>query len=204
MTKSKHNTIFILTTLAVLVIAGGVWFMFFSENDSADGGPVAIKQGFQLPGNPLVMAPEREEQSKTTLTEYKAGRRTTYSHQRLGFSFDMPEGFSIGEFDNPVDESETVLVQKGDVGFQLVITPFDEDVILTEEVIRGDLPDIVIEQPIQIQVNNAIALAFISESESLGKTREVWWIYRGHLYQISTYTEFDEVMVEILESWSFK
>jgi len=74
---------------------------------------------------------------------------------------------------------------------------------LTEQRIKEDIPDIVIKEPLQIKVGEAIALAFLSESESLGQTREVWWVYKGNLYQITTYTEFDETMVAILETWKF-
>ena len=130
-------------------------------------------------------------------------KKQTYTHQRLGFSFEFPEGFKVGEFGEGIEGEEQILVQKNNVGFQLKITPFEEDIILTEQRIKEDIPDIVIKEPLQIKVGEAIALAFLSESESLGQTREVWWVYKGNLYQITTYTEFDETMVAILETWKF-
>src|SRR3989338_945017 len=196
--KSKFKIILIV--MAVVVIIAG----FFVFKKGLDNGTVFndIKSGFsnEDTSNDLV---SRVEESKSSLSDLQSGKKQTYTHAEIGFSFDYPEGYNIGEFSDGLDGEQQLLVQKDSVGFQLKITPFEEDVTLTEERIEEDVPDIVINEPIQIKVGEAIALAFLSESESLGQTREVWWVYRGYLYQITTYTEFDETMVKILETWRF-
>src|SRR3989344_9221930 len=190
----------ILLVIVAIISVGG----FFALKNGWNKDTVLndIKSVF-ISGDKSKNLVSRTEESQTSLSDLQSGKKQTYTHQRLGFSFEFPEGFKVGEFGEGIEGEEQILVQKNNVGFQLKITPFEEDIILTEQRIKEDIPDIVIKEPLQIKVGEAIALAFLSESESLGQTREVWWVYKGNLYQITTYTEFDETMVAILETWKF-
>ena len=132
----------------------------------------------------------RTEESQSSLADLQSGKKEIYRHNSPEFSFEYPEGFGVGNFNQEADGSQTVLLQKGNVGFQLTITPFDEDIVLTEARIKEDAPDMAIEQAIQIKIGEAQGVVFLSEDESLGKTREIWWVYNGYLYQITTYPEF--------------
>ncbi len=36
-----------------------------------------------------------------------------------------------------------------------------------------------------------------------GASREVWFVFNTNLYQISTYTEFDELLKGLFGTWQF-
>jgi len=164
----------LLLLIIAVIIAGGAWFLFVNKDGNNVGD---LSEGFGTFDKPERLTPKRTEQSEATLVNFKAGNRVTYNHQRLGFSFEFPQGFKVGEFSEGFDGGETILIQEGSVGFQLHITSFDENIVLTKERIRQDISDMVIDEPLQIKIGNAIALVFLSDSESLGRTREIWWVY---------------------------
>ncbi|MAF13679.1 MAG: hypothetical protein CMI53_02185, partial [Parcubacteria group bacterium] len=71
--------------------------------------------------------------------------------------------------------------------------------------VKRDLPNIIMEQLQEFLIGNGISgLAFISESESFGTSREVWFVWDGNLFQISTYIESQDLLQEILRTWRFK
>jgi hypothetical protein len=48
-------------------------------------------------------------------------------------------------------------------------------------------------------------LAFVSDNEAFGgRSREVWFVYDGYLYQISTYLGMDQLVQNVLASWTFR
>ncbi len=127
----------------------------------------------------------------------------TYTHQNPHFSFQYPEGFNIGSFQE--GEGETVLVQQPgeNRGFQIYILPFDEPGPITKERIWQDIPDkkIVAEQ--KVKIGGEDALVFLSQDPSLGATREAWFIHVNFLFQISAQQEFDETLSRIMATFKF-
>ena len=111
-------------------------------------------------------------------------------------------------------------------GFQIYITPFDESGPLTFERVKKEIPDLVLEGPqtIELRISESSkspldgersdftvpALVFFSRNESLGKTREVWFVYPespvpngNYLYQITAHASFDEELSKIMATWRF-
>jgi hypothetical protein len=119
----------------------------------------------------------------------------------------MPGDFTAQEL--PADENgaQTVALQNasGD-GVQITITPFDEDLaVLSKERIAQDVPDLKIsdEQSVEIGANHT-GLAFKSDNAAFGgASREVWFVFRGNLYQISTYERLDPLLKAIFATWQF-
>lgn len=136
----------------------------------------------------------------------------THTHPGLGFSFRYPDGFKISS--TAEELGETILVQKegggAKEGFQIFISEFDEPGPITGERIKIDLPEIVIEQPqdielgIRNQESGIGALIFFSQDESFGKTREVWFVHKGFLYQVTSKAEFDNQLSQIMATWRFR
>jgi hypothetical protein len=89
---------------------------------------------------------------------------------------------------------------------QIIVSPFNEDLhALTQDRIHQDVPDMTISdsQPIQIG-ENYTGLAFKSDNEAFGgASREVWFAFRGNLYQISTYDRLDPLLKKIFATWKF-
>ena len=126
---------------------------------------------------------------------------SNYTNAKYGFSLELPEGTKTSEF------------QEGEYGdmllfgdFQIFVSEFDEPGIVTPERIKQDLPAIYIDQPQQVIIgkDRLNALIFFSEEESLGRTREVWFVHNGYLYQISTLEENDAFIGGILETLEFQ
>jgi len=130
-----------------------------------------------------------------------------YTNTKYNFSFVYPKGFTIGSFKEGVD-GEIVLVQdeKKQQGFQVYIIPFDESGPLTLSRIKQDLPDLQIENPqiVVIAGSSIEALLFESQSDSYDKSREIWFIYGGFMYQVTTRADGDTLIGPVMESWRFE
>lgn len=142
----------------------------------------------------------------------------TYTNYTLGFSVAMPKDFASSEI--PGDPSAgsgqatTILIQnkKGD-GIQIVVTPLGETMMeLTPDRIRADIPDMKMSDIEVLRVEGPSAagqvtytgVAFKSDNEAFdGDSREVWFPFNGHLYQISTYARLDPLLKSMFATWKF-
>lgn len=133
----------------------------------------------------------------------------SYRSDAYGFLLRMPEDFSAQEMPHTDDGGSTIVLQneKGE-GVQILISPFDEDegsFTLNEERIRADIPDMAITdaQPVEVGPQYT-GLAFRSDNEAFsGASREVWFVFKGNLYQISTYERLDPLLRAIFSTWHF-
>ena len=131
----------------------------------------------------------------------------TYTNSQFGFSFKYPEGFNAGSFAES-EEGTTVLVQKPNTkeSFQIFISAFDESGPITPERIKKDIPDMAIEDPKEVIIGaekNIRALIFFSKNESLDRTREVWFVQKGNLYQVTAYADLDVLIGSVLDTLNF-
>jgi len=130
----------------------------------------------------------------------------TFSPVDGTFSFSYPEYLNNSALLVGENADEQIILFNSTepvVGFQIRISPFDEDIALTPERIGRDLPDLDLREPELISVAGVQAVVFLSNEGTL-ETRQIWFVRGGRLYQISTYIEFDERMVKILESWRWQ
>jgi hypothetical protein len=142
-------------------------------------------------GSPYVGAPLKDE----------------YRNREFNFSLQMPEGFRSQEL--PADENgaRTVVLQneKGE-GIQIYITPYPDDLkVITADDVRAAIPDMKVseEQAVQIGANYQ-GVAFKSDNEAFaGDSREVWFVFRSNLYQISTYSRLDGLLQAMFGTWKF-
>ncbi len=177
----RLGRIFILVLL-VAGAAGGAWYFFTQSNTpapQADLGPYTLPE----------------------LTK-------SYTNNDYRFSFMMPADFTSQEMPQDENGTRTFLFQntKGE-GIQIMVSPFDEDLaVLTKERIQQDIPDMKItdEQPVEIGSNHT-GLAFKSDNQAFnGASREVWFVFRNNLYQISTYERLDPLLQAIFGTWQFQ
>ena len=87
------------------------------------------------------------------------------------------------------------------------MSDFDEPGPITPLRIEKDIPDIVIESPQEVLIGKdkkIQALIFFSKNESLGRTREVWFVRNGNLYQLTAYADLDGLIGPVLETLKFK
>ena len=130
------------------------------------------------------------------------GRRLVFR-----FSLGLPEGFAAQEFKEEGSAGKSVVLQdaKGN-GIQILVTPFPEDLrVLTAERVQADIPDMKITdvRPVEIGAEHT-GIAFMSDNEAFGgASREVWFVFRGNLYQISTYARLDTLLKSMFATWKF-
>ena len=89
-------------------------------------------------------------------------------------------------------------------GFQIFISPVDEDIVFTKERILQDIPDITVKDPQPVNIGTTgQGIAFLSDNETFGSSREVWFTFNGYLYQISTYESLDNLLQTMFQTWEF-
>ena len=126
-----------------------------------------------------------------------------YRNTERGFSLHYPVGLTLKEY----DEGETTFTlvfsdETGDKSFQIFWTPYFGEQI-TDTRIKKDVPNGKITEPIEIVISGGIhALAFFSSS-SVGEFREVWFIHKGYLYEVTAYKDLDEWLAKIMQTWRF-
>ncbi|MEK7116547.1 MAG: hypothetical protein AAB837_00070 [Patescibacteria group bacterium] len=119
-----------------------------------------------------------------------------YSHENPAFSFSYTGDYKISSI---ADESgEAILVQSEEFQMQIYTAPFDEDIVLTEERIKQDVPDMAMENTNVFSLDDVNGVVF--ESEGM---QNVWVVNDGFLYQISTYLNQKEEMQKILDKWEW-
>src|SRR3989338_6495017 len=186
MSKQK----FIAIIVVLIAVAAGVYL--FVYKDFKISNPKSENLGAPALGeNPV---------DKSNLTE-------TYTSPYYGFAYKYPKGFNATELDD--DSGNTVLVQNAEEkkGFQVYITPFDEAEPLNGVRILEDLPasEVIDPKDVLIGEEKTInAVIFLSTNSSFGKTREVWFVRDGFLYQVTTYEGQDNFIGPIVETWKFQ
>ena len=123
-----------------------------------------------------------------------------------GFSFQYPPDFNITEVDEN-NGGNTILAEgTNKKSFQIFIAPFDEQGSITPERIKKDLPGVAIENPQNVLIagKTITALLFFGKGENLTRTREIWFVKNGNLYQVTAYDNMDSVVGPLLESLRFE
>lgn len=130
---------------------------------------------------------------------------TQFRSDIFGFKLDYPSVLMVNVY-NEDNDAYTLTFESVDnekKGFQIFITPYDGATITSEQILK-DLPGTEIQDPVEVILGDGTrALIFWSNNETIGKTREVWFVYDGHLYEITTYVYLDSWLAEILNTWEF-
>lgn len=191
----------IIILLVAILIAGIIYFIFFNKKTPLES----------IVGDEIENEITGLEKTYTLTLSKDNPENNVYTDSQYKFSFEYPKDFTVTKFQEG-EYGNTILVSRkdpstgsGQESFQIFIAPFDEPGPLTKERVLIDLPDLVINNPEnRILKNGAVALIFFSEESSIGKTREVWFINGGYLYQISTYKELDGLVAAIISTWRFQ
>lgn len=128
----------------------------------------------------------------------------SYTNNQYGFSVNIPKGTEAKSFEE--GEGDTILIQSHDTksfSMQIHISPFDEDVSLTAARIHKDVPDLKMQELIEIDTGGVATVAFFS-TDGGTKYREIWFVYTGNLYQIIAPANQDDATGKVMESWVWK
>lgn len=140
-----------------------------------------------------------------------------YLHPQIRFSLKYSQDLEVISIKES-DVGETIIFQKETdtesmsadqkTGFQVFVVPFEDDGSgLTKEKILKDLPGIVIEDLLGVVIGEKAerpihAFVFWSNDARIGKTREVWFVDNGYLFEITTYEHLDSWLASIMSTWS--
>ena len=141
-----------------------------------------------------------------------------YSDNDYSFSFKYPQDFSVGAFSD-AENTKTILVQNAEktAGIQIFISAFDEDIALTAERIKKDVPDIAMSDVKNISIgqeqrsdlsvpalrSDLVTAVSFNSNNSTGKSREVWFVYKSDLYQMSAPIAASGILDTIITIWHF-
>jgi hypothetical protein len=109
----------------------------------------------------------------------------------------------VQEFDEGKGAMTITVQDEANVrGLQIFILPYEGDTI-SEERFRADVPSGTRENVEPAMLGGVEAVTFTSQDPFLGKTREIWLIHDGHLFEITTFRGTSDWFLPILQTWKF-
>lgn len=179
---NKKVTIIIVS---VLLLCTGVWLWVRLNSDALDTGGARVAS------------------SEFGVTKEIGNGLQSYSSEKFGFRFTIPNTHTVGEFDEAGGRMILVNAEGGEAVFQIFVAPFDESGgALTAERIRAEIPSLAIREPETMSMTGGQSvLTFVGEDNTFGVTREVWMVHKGNLFQIVSTFEKQETLAASLETW---
>lgn len=180
--------------LIIIVLVLGVGGYYFAKSGVFSGG-----------SGDKIMSSGAEPEAIAEIPSYQYTEE--FVHPTYNFSFKYPADFTVTQI--PEENGEVILIQNisTKIGVQIMVTAFEggEDIDLTADILRAEIPDLEIKDEQEVIIGSGRkGIAFVSDNEAFGgNSREVWFVFRGNLYQISTYAELDEFLKGIFGTWKF-
>ena len=127
-----------------------------------------------------------------------------YTNEQYGFSFSYPKGLVYKEFDEGAGAQTIVFQKPNDIktGFQIYVTPYAEKTITGERILY-DASGAVSDLKEEYLRDDFIVATFESDAPIFGKTREIWFLHGGYLFEVTTYAELDEWLRGIVKTVKF-
>lgn len=179
--------------IACVVVLSGIVIFFFSKNP--------FRQSLEIQPVATSSVPISAQQ-KLYKRDVPEGMRE-YRSIDYRFSLLYPQGLSIHERSEGGGATTITFedIKKG-TGFQIFVVPYDEPQV-SEERFTQDEPSGVRESLEPVVINGATGAAFYSVNTALGETREVWFVYGGFLYEVTTLKPLEAWLVPIIQTWEF-
>lgn len=172
--KNKSTLYAILTVLLIIAIVFSVWFFIKKSSTSND-----VSKNV---GQDTIM---REKIGENESMAGKIPGSYTYAPTKLTLRFDKEYSVRLIQ----QEDTDVIVIQHredSNNGFQVAISAWDEDAsTLSFERIIKELPELTLEETKTGNLSfGATALSFVTGEKDF-KTREVWFVYKNHLYQMS-------------------
>ena len=197
--KTHHGIIGIIA-IVLVVIVGGVFLV-----SKKSGGLKENTDEVRPRQMPLGTLERQKVETNDTLAQLASATLTeTYRNTMYDFSLKYPKGFLTNSFRQGDADFVTISDNATGLGVQISITSFDEPTTnITAERVKQDIPDIVINDPQDVLLGSlGRGIAFVDGSGSEAK-RQVWFVARGHLFQLTTPIAFDATLKKMLTTWAF-
>lgn len=126
-----------------------------------------------------------------------------YLHPTYNFSLLVPEEMTIQNYKEK-GGAQTVTFETPDANpprdFQIYIVPYNEEQITSSQIAK-DTHGTAIGEPQEVILGgNVRGIIFESENQTLGRLREVWFLMKGRLFEVTTTAGNDEWLAEILST----
>lgn len=195
----RKRTLLTIIVILVLVLSAYFFFMYAPSANNGDGEE-SSKQNLSQTASTTA---ESGEVEKTSETKIIGEDLMEYHNSSRNFSLAYPKGLSVTEYDEGDGTYTVVFENKADEkSFQLFFTPYLGDTITLSR-IKKDVPSGQFTEPIEIVIGGGVhAITFFSTGP-LGRMREVWFLYDGFLYEVTTYEDLDLWLSNIMQTWRF-
>lgn len=195
------------SAIACSLVVGVAATLFFFSKQSRQEQQTPETSVF-LPTNSLASTTGPTD-SLVSTTEQSSNKRTVPSGMReyrsvaYHFSLLYPQELTVAERQEGGGAITVTFqnVEKAE-GFQIFIVPYKEAQVSAER-FRKDVPSGVRESLTSVVVDGALGAAFYSASPALGATREVWFVHKGFLYEVTTLKPLEAWFRDILQTWKF-
>jgi hypothetical protein len=204
----------ILSIFVVALLGACIWWQLtYGPNGPRSGQPFSFSAlGNIFNGGVFSTASSTDASSISNVAQVAFGDLNhTYQNPTYHFSINYPDGYTVSDVDDPTAGGNTLLIQdnstNGDGGIQIFISPYtDPDTNITPDFIAANAPDVTVNNPQEVAMSagGGKGLAFESNNAAFGgASREVWFVYNGNLYQISTYLQYGNLLQTMMGTWKF-
>ncbi len=212
---SKGTIIGVIISIIVVALLGaGIWWQVtYGPNGLRNGQPFSFATlGSLFSGGMFGNASSTDASDVPNVPQVSFGNLNhMYQDSTYHFLINYPDGYTVSNVDDPTAGGNTVLIQDNatndDGGIQIFISPYtDSDTDITPDFIAQNAPDVAVNdsQEVDMSAGGGKGLAFESNNAAFGgASREVWFIYHGNLYQISTYLQYGNLLQKIMGTWKF-
>lgn len=158
----------------------------------------------------LVRVPEVQtnKPARVVPTPPKSGVEIRHRNEVNHFSFEIPAGYSAFEYDVEERKAGAVVVQnQAGRGALILATPFIEaEAVLTPERIKKDVPHLSVTNVQEVLIAEEVPGLAFDSSDAVwdGNAREVWFVHRHTLFQLSALRTDTQVLEAIVDTWRFE
>ncbi|MBA3732857.1 hypothetical protein H0W91_00590 [Patescibacteria group bacterium] len=128
-----------------------------------------------------------------------------YQSEKYHFKLNYPSNLKIKEYVE-TNGNHTVSFESlpgtNEEGFEIYIVNYNENKVTTER-FNLDEPSGIMGEPKNVLVDGVKGSMYFGKNSVMGDTREVWFINKGFLYEVTTYKVLDEWLQGIMQTWKF-
>jgi len=90
------------------------------------------------------------------------------------------------------------------LGLQAFVVPFEGSSITLDQ-IMNDIPNINVYDARPVSIGGSEnGVAFIREDGGGNLTREIWFAYKGYVFQVTSFAKYEDLLVKVLETFQLK
>ena len=179
----KYKKISIMVACAVLT--GGLWYISTQTTQTAQNIHDRLM----------------DTEGDNTVSDVPKDATTYFTHPFKNFSFTYDSGYTLSRFQD--GSGEMILLQKEGSGIQVYNTQFTAGGSLSASRIRKEIGDEVTYAQ-DIEMPAGFKAVTFSTGSSKGEVWDVWFVKDKVLYQVTAEAGHDNLLKQIVETWSFE